>query len=50
MYRVLASIAIVLITVLSAANIALACGCDSECPPGETYSDEAEMCVEDQLS
>jgi len=25
---------------------ALACACDIECKPGEIYSDEQEMCVE----
>ncbi|MEM0989401.1 MAG: hypothetical protein AAGK00_11005 [Pseudomonadota bacterium] len=27
------------------AGSALACGCDEECPEGEFYSDDAEMCV-----
>ncbi|MEM6624404.1 MAG: hypothetical protein AAF674_19445 [Pseudomonadota bacterium] len=31
---------------LAPAPIALACACELECPEGEVYSDEAEMCVD----
>ncbi|MEL6290365.1 MAG: hypothetical protein AAFQ44_01040 [Pseudomonadota bacterium] len=34
----------------SAALPALACACELDCKPGESYSDQAEMCVPDQTS
>ena len=37
------------IAFLMSANVALGCICDLECPEGETYSDEAEMCVADNV-
>ena len=30
---------------LLSSTVALSCICDLECPEGEVYSDEAEMCV-----
>ena len=35
------------IALLLSASVALGCICDLECPEGETYSDDAEMCVAD---
>ena len=38
-----------LVVLLQAASAlpALACGCELNCPEGEVYSDDAEMCVPD---
>ena len=42
--------ALLAIAVATLSSSAIACGCDVECRPGETYSDDAEMCVPDKVS
>ena len=37
--------AIAIFAWMLSATLAVACICDLECPDGEVYSDEAEMCV-----
>ncbi len=39
------SVLVALLVWLLSSTVALSCICDLECPEGEVYSDEAEMCV-----
>ncbi|MEM1307662.1 MAG: hypothetical protein AAGG99_09060 [Pseudomonadota bacterium] len=46
----LTSLFAALFILLSTLTPALACACEIDCKPGESYSDQEEMCMPDTLS